>query len=143
MRLSSRSAAALGASAAVALAGCGGGSDFTSQANDICKKYQAKVNAIPKPNDASGVGSYLAQSIPVLAEGIAKLKAVKPPSDKKSAYEEFLAGLDQQMAAIQRADSTAKAGDVKGATTFLQQQSSLSQQINAKADAAGLKECSK
>jgi hypothetical protein len=125
-----------------ALAGCGG-NDYASKANDICKKASAQLKAIPNPTNAAGVSTYLNRAAPLLAGAIAKLKAIKPPSDKSSAYRELLSGLDQESVALQQAVDAAKGGDVKKAISLLQQQSALSSQVNARAKAAGLKECAK
>ena len=86
--------------------------------------------------------TYLDRGGALLAEGAAKLRAIKPPASQSAAYQSWLSTLDQEVALIQRADATAKSGNVRGAVTLLQQQSpSVSNQAKAKAVALRLKEC--
>ena len=126
----------------VAVAGCGGGgSSFASQADAVCKAYNAKFSALPKPT-ASTLTTYLDQGAALLAQGTAKLKAIKPPSGKSAAYQSWLSALDQELSVIRRADATAKAGNLRGAVTQLQQQApGVSSQAKTGAQALGLKEC--
>ena len=125
----------------VALAGCGGGSSLASQADSICKTYNAKFNALPRPT-ASTLITYLDRGAALLAQGTAKLRALKPPGSKSAAYQSWLTALGQELAVIQRAETTAKSGNTRAAVTLLQQQApSVSSQARAKAQALGFKEC--
>jgi hypothetical protein len=129
--------------AALAAAGCGG-SDFEGKANKLCKTYRAKVKAVHNPrNQASSIATYLSQVAALTEEGTAKLRALKPPSDKKSAYDAFLSSLDQETAVARQAESTAKGGDAKAAVAQVQQVSEINKQVDAHAKDAGLKECAK
>lgn len=121
-------------------AGCGG-SDFVGKANGICKTYNAKIRAVPIPKSLSGVAGYLEKTAPLAAEGIAKLKAIKPPRDKASAYQGFLSGLGREVAVTQQANAAVNAGRPMEAASLLQQQAGLSKEDDVKAKAAGLKEC--
>lgn len=132
----------LSALGALSAAGCGG-SDFKGEANGLCKKYNAKIKAVPSPKGQSELAGYLDKVAPLVAAGTAKLKALRPPSSNKSAYQSFLTGLDKEVAVAQEADQAAKAGNTKQAVSLLQQQSGLSKDVDAKASAAGLKECAK
>jgi hypothetical protein len=129
--------------AALAAAGCGG-SDFEGKANKLCKTYSAKVKAVHNPrNQASSIATYLSQVAALTEEGTAKLRALKPPSDKKSAYDAFLSSLDQETAVARQAERTAKGGDAKAAVAQVQQVSEINKQVDAHAKDAGLKECAK
>ena len=126
--------------AVLAAAGCGG-SDFESKANNLCKRYNAKVKAIPSPTSAQApaLASYLTRVSALVEEGTAKLRALKPPSDKKSAYEGFLSSLDQEAVVARQAERSAKGGDAKAAVAQVQQIDGINKQVNAHAKAAGLK----
>jgi hypothetical protein len=127
---------------AVLLVGCGG-SDFASKANDICKKYTAKIHAIRQPSASSDLPGYLDRVTPLVTEGTAKLKALKPPSSKQAAYQQYLSLLDQEVALTQQADTAAKRGDTNTATSLIQQVSPLSDRDKASAKALGLAQCAK
>ena len=125
---------------AISIAGCGR-SAFANQANGICEKYNEKINALPLPTRASEIGGFLDKAAPLVAEVAAKLKALKPPNDEKSAYQKFLAGLDREVAIAREADRIAKTGHPMQALALLEQEAGLIEEVDAKAHAAGLKEC--
>jgi phage I-like protein len=127
--------------AAAGLAGCGGGSSFTSQADSICKTYNAKINSLAKPTTNAEIVSFLDKFLPLVQQGTAKLKAVKPPSDQASQYQAYLAVLEQEVALTQQADAAARAGNITQAKTLAAQTSQLSAQDKAMAKALGLKDC--
>jgi hypothetical protein len=79
----------------------------------------------------------------LVTEGTAKLKALKPPSSKQAAYQEYLSLLDQEVALTQQADTAAKRGDTNAATSLIQQVSPLSDRDKASAKALGLAQCAK
>lgn len=135
-------ALATGTLAAVALAGCGGG-DFTSKANDICKTYNAKLRAIRRPATAAEVPGYLNVATPVLVEGAAKLKALKPPASKQAAYQQYLSILDQEVAVTQQANAAAQKGAVNKAVSLIQRAAPLRTQDRVNAKALGLNDCAK
>jgi hypothetical protein len=137
---SPRTVSIVAALVALSIAGCGR-SAFTNKANDVCKKYNDKLRALPLPTTASQVRGFLDNVAPLAAEAAAKLKALSPPSDEKSAYQEFLSGLAKEVAIAQEADRIARAGNPKQAVALLQQESGLTEEVDAKARAAGLKEC--
>ena len=125
------------------LPGCGGGSDFASKADAICKQSSAQLKAIPRPTTPAGVAPYLNRAGPLLAAAVAKLKTLKAPSDKQAAYQAFLAGSDEELAVVRQAVAVASGGDIAKAASLLQQQSGLITQLHARAKAAGLSACAK
>jgi hypothetical protein len=127
---------------AVLLVGCGG-SDFASKANDICKKYTAKIRSTPQPSTSSDLPVYLDRVTTLVTDGTAKLRALKPPSSKQAAYQQYLSLLDQEVALTQQADTAAKRGDTNTATSLIQQLSPLSDRDKASAKALGLAQCAK
>lgn len=137
----SRSLPVVAVVGAVSVAGCGG-SDYPSKANDVCKESAAKIKGLARPKAVSDLHVYFIKSQSILSDAAKKLKAVKPPSDKQAAYQGFLSGLDRELVILRRATNTV-ATNPRGAVTLLQQQSSLSQDVNNKAKAAGLTQCAK
>jgi hypothetical protein len=125
------------------LAGCGGGSSFTSQANGICKSFTAKINAVAKPTTAAGLATFFDQTLPLVQQGTAKLKALKPPSNKATQYQAYIAVLEQEVAIIQQAAAAAHAGNTNQAVSLARQGGTLSAQDKAAAASLGLSECTK
>jgi hypothetical protein len=136
-----RSLLVLAAVGVASIAGCGGG-DYPSKPNDICKKSAAKIKSLPQPKAIADLHVYFIQYQQVLSDATRQFKAIKPPSDKKTAYEGFLTGLDRELVVLRRATNTVSSNP-KGALALLQQQSSLSRDVNTKAKTAGLTECAK
>jgi hypothetical protein len=137
-----RLALLVGSFVALDAAGCGG-TDFASNADAICNAYQAKAKAIPKPTSIAGIPGYADRALPEARASIAKLKAIAPPSDKRTAYREYLAGVDHEVILLEGASSTVRSGDTRRAAAYADQLSRQVKQDNAKATALGLKDCAK
>ncbi len=136
-----RSLPVLAVVGAVSVAGCGGG-DYPSKPNDVCKNSAAKIKGLARPKAASDLHVYFLKSQQILTDAARQLKAIKPPGDKQAAYQGFLVGLDRELAVLRSATNTV-ASNPRRAVTLLQQQTSLSQDVNSKAKAAGLTQCAK
>jgi hypothetical protein len=107
-----RALTTLFAVAALAVAGCGGGSnnsssgssngssqtlskaDFQKQANAICKGVNDKVNALDTPTGFEDVGPYADKVIAITDDAVSKLKALKPPSDLQDDWNSWLGYAD-------------------------------------------------
>jgi len=126
--------------AAVALAGCGG-SDYPAQADSVCKTYNKKINAVPKPTSASQLSNYIGQVTPLFRQAITKLQAVKPPSDKKAAYNQYVSILSQEASTLDQAGAAAQSNPQQAVALIIKAQQSLSAQEKQNARAAGLKNC--
>jgi hypothetical protein len=126
---------------ALALTGCGGGSSFTSQANSICKTYNAKIKALPQPNTPADLAKFFDQFVPLAQQGTSKLMALKPPSDKASQYQSYLALLQRELALTQQAAAAAHAGNTKQAVALAQAAGTLSSQAKALAKQLGMTDC--
>ena len=135
-------AAAL-AAAALILAGCGGGSSFTSKADSICKDTSAKLRAIPRPKTVAGFAGYLDKASAEAHDARVKLGALKPPGDKAQAYTAYLAALEAQLGVFDRARVVAHAGHAREALLMLARGQASGRAVKARAKALGLKECSK
>jgi hypothetical protein len=71
--------------AVAALAGCGGGgtlskADFVSRADAICKRYSARIKAIPQPKSPAGIPRFVERALPLTRKELAELRALRPPA---------------------------------------------------------------
>ncbi len=137
----SRSLPVLAVVGAISVAGCGG-SDYPSKPNGICKKSAEQAKGLTRPKAVADLHVYFLKYQSIVTDAARQFKAVKPPSDKQAAYQSFLAALDREVVVFRQATNTV-ANNPKGALTLLQRQSSLSQEVNARAKAAGLTQCTK
>jgi len=139
---SSRSAIAAVA-AAVILAGCGGGSSFTSKADSICKDSSARLKAIPRPKTLAGFAGYLDQASAEVHKARTKVGALKPPADKAGAYAAYLSALQGQIGVFDQARALAHAGKTREALLVLGRGRASAAALRARAKALGLKGCSR
>jgi PHD/YefM family antitoxin component YafN of YafNO toxin-antitoxin module len=144
---------ALAASAALAVAGCGGGddnktlsySDFGKKADEVCTQVNAKTDPIGSKltgkvdNDAQ----YYSQLIPAVEQGRKDFADLKPPSELKADYDKFLSITDQQIANAKKAEAAAKAGNQAEYIAILKATQPLQQESNAAASKLGAAVCAK
>jgi hypothetical protein len=139
--------ATLGAVALIA--GCGGGSssltadEFRSQADAICADYNTQSDALADPTSAAEYLPALKKILPLQTAELTKLKALKPPSDLKGAFDEALALLDKQSAALTTATTRIEGGEDPETviTDIGAQAGAIGDQADAKAKQLGLKVC--
>ena len=159
------SCAAIGA---LAIAGCGGGSDttssgasgasgasggtplsqeeFVSQANAVCAEANDKteaLKALPSSPTTADVATFTAQSIEIANSSYAALAAITPPSDLQAKYDQWLAAGKAQIAIATKLEQAAKADDTNQVKSIAQQMSSAGDKNNAVATDLGLTECAK
>ncbi len=142
------SLAAVGA--AVFLAGCGGGSSssssstasFADQANAICAKYGAQINALPAPgNTAASVAASLDAELPIIQAELAEIKKLTPPSGQEALWASTLSDLEQSVAILPQASAALKAGDTAQAQALVAKAKPLSDAATASANKLGLTQC--
>lgn len=106
--------AIIGAVAFVVLAaGCGGGSrlsksDFDAKANAICKRFTAKINAVPAPKSIEQVPAYVGEVEPFIERGVDEIASLKPPHDLQAIYDRWLG---TQREALTQADELRRAAE--------------------------------
>jgi hypothetical protein len=115
---------------------CGGGDDrlsqdeFRQQANAICAKYDEKIKALGSPSSPSEVPDFVRQGIPLLRQGIAELRALKPPTELDADYNRML---DETAKAIPAAQSLADAAE-KGDAAAVEEAIAAGQKANDASD---------
>jgi len=96
-------------------AGCGGGGggrlsqeEFQQQANAICDKFDKKIQALGSPQSPADIPAYVQKGVPLLRQGIAELRALKPPADVEDDYNRML---DETAKSIPAAEKLADAAE--------------------------------
>lgn len=140
------------AAAALGVAGCGGGggsnktlsySDFSTQANDICKSSNEKSAGANLTNDLKADATVLDQQIPNVESALADFKKLNPPDELKPDFDKFLSISDQQLANAKKARDAAKAGDKAGFIAALKATAPLQAQSHEEGSKLGAAECAK
>jgi hypothetical protein len=100
-------------------AGCGGdgGGDrlsqeeFRQQANAICEKYDKKIQDLGSPQSPAEIPDFVEKGIPLIQQGIAELRALKPPADVEADYNRMLDETAKAIPAAQKLADAAKKND--------------------------------
>jgi hypothetical protein len=102
---------------ALAVGGCGGGGRlskdaYAAKANAICADYNAKVKAIGiSGTSLDTLAKYIDRVIPLLEDGLGRLKKLKPPEDEQTLADQWLEIGDQQLDLIKKARDAARNGN--------------------------------
>jgi hypothetical protein len=122
--------------------GCGGGGgdrlsqeEFQQQADAICEKYDKKIQALGSPQSPADIPAYVQKGIPLLRQGIAELRALKPPADVEDDYNRML---DETAKAIPAAEKLAGAAE-KNDAAAVQDAMKEGQQADEASDALATK----
>jgi hypothetical protein len=139
------------AAAVLGVAGCGGGdsnktlsySDFSTKANDICKSSNAKSQGLSLTGNLQTDAKTLGKVIPEVESARAQFAKLKPPTELKADFDQFLSISDQQLANAKKAQAAAKAGDKAGFVAVLKATAPLQAQSHAAGSKLGAAECAK
>jgi hypothetical protein len=144
---------------AVVAAGCGGKGDSSSKAayiakaDRICQATRDEIAPLVQRIGVAAVsGSVSRSELPALAAAVERLHAIgsgylarlerlRQPSGDRAALERFLDPSRQVVAALGRASSALRAGNVTAALSLLQAGTPTAQEANTAAQAYGFKQC--
>jgi hypothetical protein len=137
--------------AVLGVAGCGGGSsnktlsysDFSAKANDICKGTNAKSQGQSLTGNLPADAQTLGKLIPQVESALAQFGKLKPPTELKADFDQFLSISKQQLANAKKAEAAAKAGDKAGFVADLKATAPLQAQSHAAGSKLGAAECAK
>jgi hypothetical protein len=142
---------ALAAVAMLVIAGCGGGdsnktlsySDFSKQANDICKEADANTSGQKLTGQAKTDAPVFKELLDKQQASIDKFKDLKPPKELQSDFDKFNSISDQQVAAAKEASDLASKGDQAAYVAKIKeiQQSPLQEQSKIEGSKLGAAAC--
>ena len=129
-------------------AGCGGGSsarlsetEFQSQANAICAKYQKQLNAVGAPSSVDEVPDFVEQALAILNKEIAEIAALNPPTDMQTDFDAMIEASNNTKDAADDLSAAAKAGDQAAVQKALDEGNAASKKADQIATQLGLSEC--
>ena len=120
-----RALATLGAAVFLA-AGCssGGGGDgdgsgderltkeeYVEQADAICTRFEERLDKLGDPRTIAELGDVAEQALPIAREGVAELRALKPPEELRATVRSWLRLNDANVRRIEALGRAARAGD--------------------------------
>jgi hypothetical protein len=127
--------------------GCGSSSnrltrtEFRTEANAVCTKYDAKLKTLPRPKGLSDVDTYVSRALPLFTSEIAEIRALKPPADLQDQVDRMLARAQDTVTAAKKLRDAAKKGDQLAAQTALREGQAASNDANKIARGLGLTRC--
>lgn len=134
------------------LAGCGSytKSDFIAGADAICASTTRQTRTVAPPNfghtqaeELSGLGAYLERVVPIAQSEVAKLRALRNPSQSSSDHavlERYLTALGQAVADYRALAVAALRGDTSAAASA--EAALRASPVTALAASYGLRSCS-
>lgn len=129
--------AVLSALAAAVLAACGGGSgdrlseeEFREQANAICTDYNEQIADLGSPTSPEDIPDYVERGIPIIEEGIAKLRELNPPEAMADEYDRMLDETEKTIPVARQLSEAAADEDAEA----VQEAISLGQEADAESD---------
>jgi hypothetical protein len=145
-----RSFAASALLLAVLVAGCGGGgssrlsrADYAKQADAICLKYNAKLNAVAQPKSQAELAAFVDKAVPLVSDASDRLAELKPPQDEQSIADAWNRANSDIVRALERLRDAAKANDRPKLQTALADGNKANSRANTLAKTLGMNACSK
>jgi hypothetical protein len=116
---------------------------YDTQANAICKQFNAKLNAIGSSSgqSLSQVQALLAEAVPLAERGQAKLEALPKPSDESAAHDKVYAAQQTQVNQLKALANAVNAGDATKIQSISARLSALGGPLSSQFDALVLTAC--
>ncbi len=140
-------AATLVTGIALAAAGCGGGggpltqAEFAQRANETCKAFEAKIDALGTPETMEQLAAYGEDARDIFDEGLADLRDLEPPEAAADDYDKFLQSGDEARKRLDELIAAAKDGDEAEIGRIADQAGEEDEQADELARRIGLTDC--
>jgi len=135
---------------AVVVSACGASdrltkSEFVSQADAICAKYEQKIRSamqgVPAGNETQ-LASAIERVLPVIRTGNDELRALKPPKNLQDGFDRWIQIGDNEVTAAQKLHNALRDGDRQGVrSSFGDLQKADAQQDQIAREELGLNGC--
>jgi hypothetical protein len=111
-------------------AGCGSGSErltkseFVTQADAICAKYEQRVQAAMRgvpAGDSAQLASAIERVLPVIRKGNDELRALSPPENLQGRYDRWMQIADGEVNAARKLHDALRDNDQPGVQTAFRQ----------------------
>jgi hypothetical protein len=131
------------------LAGCGGGGGggrlsrdaYVTKADAICTSYVEQRAKLPAPTSIAAVPAYADGVLPLLAAGLKKLHALRPPAEMEDGVSTWLKAVGDGRKALGDLSTAAKAHDVTKTRELGSKAIQIRSHVAALAGSLGLTAC--
>ncbi|MDQ3822073.1 MAG: hypothetical protein M3321_02395 [Actinomycetota bacterium] len=134
--------------AALVAAGCGGGggdrlsrAEFVAQADAICRKYEARLEALGQPQDVSELRSFADRALPIARDGRDELGELNPPEELEEDYDAWLERGDEAIEMVERLRDASEDGDRAEIQRIAQDAQRIDAESNRLARDLGFEQC--
>ena len=137
------------AAVAVAAAGCGGGGggerlsrqEFVARADGICRKYEARLDALGQPTNVEELRSFADKAIPIARDGREELGEVEPPVELEDTYDAWLEHGDRAIELVERIRDAAEDRDQAQLQRIAREAEETDRESNRLAAELGFRQC--
>jgi hypothetical protein len=137
------------AAVAVAAAGCGGSdggerlskAEFVSQADAICRTYEARLDALGQPANVAELRSFADKALPIARDGREELGELNPPEELDHTYDAWLDQGDEAIEIVERLRDAAEDGDQAEIQKIAQDAERTDAEANRLAGELGFEQC--
>jgi len=132
------------------VAGCDGGGDggerlskaeFISQADAICRKYEARLDALGQPTNVSDLRSFADKALPIAREGREELGRLEPPAGLEDTYDSWLEHGDEAIEIVERLRDAAAENDQAEIQQIARDAEETDRESNRLAAEIGFEQC--
>jgi hypothetical protein len=133
----------------VVLTACGSGGArlskraFDARAEAVCRKYTAKIDAVPAPKNINQVSAYVDLVRPYVERGVDEIAHLRPPVKLQRTYDQWLASQRESLKLTDRLRFAAERNDVAGVNAVIKQLKTQDRHGNALAKVLGANVCAK
>jgi hypothetical protein len=137
---------ALGVTAAILVAGCGGDDrltreEFVSEADAICEEFDQRLDDVPEPESADDVERFADEARPVIEDGLAELRALQPPEELEEQWNELMDKNDEALEVLDDLSQAAASADEARLQEISEEASRQDAETDRIARAIGLENC--
>jgi hypothetical protein len=137
---------ALGVTAAILVAGCGGDDrltreEFVSEAEAICEEFDQRLEDVPEPESADDVERFADEARPVIEDGLAELRALQPPEELEEQWNELMDKNDEALEVLDDLSQAAASADEARLQEISEEASRQDAETDRMARAMGLENC--
>ena len=137
---------ALGVTAAILVAGCGGDDrptreEFISEADAVCEEFDQRLEDVPEPESADDVERFADEARPVIEDGLAELRALQPPEELEEQWNELMDKNDDALEMLDDLSQAAASADEARLQELSEEASRQDAETDRIARAIGLENC--
>ena len=115
--------------------------EFVAQADAICRKYEARLDALGQPEDVGELRSFADRALPIARDGREELGELSPPAELEEDYDAWLEQGNEAIEIVERLRDAAEDGDQAEIQQIAQEAQRVDAESNRLAGELGFEQC--